>query len=78
MQTLTIQQQMQVIMEKVGEPAIIEVPFDVIEDDDIVLKILVEAHADDEAQPWRTNTNFDSYWERGGDERLRELVEDYL
>jgi len=78
MQTLTIQQQMQVIMEKVREPAIIEVPFEVIEDDDIVLKILAEAHADDEAQPWRTTANLDDYYERGGEERLLELIEDYL
>lgn len=43
-----------------------------------LLLTLAEAHADDEAQPWRTNANFDDYWERGGEERLRELVEDYL
>jgi len=43
-----------------------------------LLLTLAEAHADDAAQPWRTSANLDDYWERGGEERLWELIEDYL
>ena len=43
-----------------------------------LLLTLAEAHADDARNVARTTANFDNYWELGGEERLRELVEDYL
>lgn len=77
MNTVSLQEQMQVIMERVGEPAIVNADFEVMDDGAVLLAILQEAHADDEAQPWRLTAALDDFEARGGIEALLDLAFEY-